>query len=75
MALLHSISAVYEQLVDVLPVIEVTKLASSMLDSFFPKDVPLALIQAKLIAIKNIVSTKLFQDDGNGWEWVVRSIN
>ncbi|KAI4460497.1 dedicator of cytokinesis [Holotrichia oblita] len=62
-ALLHSISAVYEQLVDVLPVIEVTKLASSMLDSFFPKDVPLALIQAKLIAIKNIVSTKLFQDD------------
>lgn len=61
-ALLITISAVYEQLVDVLPAMEVTRLASSMLDSL-PRDLPALLIQAKLACIKNIVTGKLFQDD------------
>lgn len=61
--LLHSISFVYEQLVDVLPVAEVTKLASLMLDSM-PRETSPQLAQAKLIAIKNLVTSKLFQDDG-----------
>lgn len=68
MALLLSISAVYEQLVDVLPMLEVTKLAATMLDSL-PRElpsqvVPAQLVQAKLVAVKNLVTSKLFQDDG-----------
>lgn len=62
-ALLLSISAVYELLIDVLPVVEVTKLAVSLLDSL-PRELPAQLVQAKLIAIKNLVTSKLFQDDG-----------
>lgn len=58
-----SISSVYEQLMDVLPVVEVTKLAASMLDSL-PKDLPPQLVQAKLTCVKNLVISKLFQDDG-----------
>nr|XP_022902417.1 dedicator of cytokinesis protein 3 isoform X2 [Onthophagus taurus] len=61
-ALLYSISPVYEQLVEVLPIIEVTKFAVAMLDKI-PKDLPQPLVQAKLTAIKNLVQTKLFQDD------------
>ncbi|KAF2896229.1 hypothetical protein ILUMI_09945 [Ignelater luminosus] len=61
-ALLLSISAVYELLIDVLPVVEVTKLAVSLLDSL-PRELPAQLVQAKLIAIKNLVTSKLFQDD------------
>ena len=63
-ALLHSISAVLEQLVDALPVIEVTRLATTLLDSL-PKELPSSMILAKLTALKNMVTTKLFQDDGN----------
>lgn len=68
MALLLSISSVYEQLVDVLPIMEVTKLATSMLDAL-PRElpsslVPAQLVQAKLVAVKNLVASKLFQDDG-----------
>lgn len=63
MTLLHSISAVYEQLVQVLPIVEVTNLAASMLDSL-PADLPSQIVQAKLVAVKNLVSSSLFQDDG-----------
>lgn len=61
--LLHSISAVYEQLVQVLSIMEVTKLSATMLDSL-PRELPAQTVQAKLIAIRNLVSSKLFQDDG-----------
>ncbi|XP_044271519.1 dedicator of cytokinesis protein 3 isoform X2 [Tribolium madens] len=61
-ALLLSISAVYEQLIEVLPTIEVTKLAATLLDAI-PKDLPVLLVQAKLSCIKNLVTSKLFQDD------------
>lgn len=61
--LLQSISAVYEQLVQVLSLLEVTKLATTMLDSL-PRDLAAQIVQAKLIAVKNLVSSKLFQDDG-----------
>lgn len=62
--MLHSISAVYEQLVQVLPTMEVTKLAASMLDSL-PKELPAQIVQAKLVAVRNLVTSKLFHDDGN----------
>nr|CAD7432042.1 unnamed protein product [Timema monikensis] len=62
-ALLHSISAVYEQLMQVLPVMEVTKLATAMLESL-PRDLSPQLTQAKLTAIRNLVTSKLFTDDG-----------
>ncbi|XP_030749885.1 dedicator of cytokinesis protein 3 isoform X2 [Sitophilus oryzae] len=61
-ALLLAISAVYEQLNEVLPTLECTKLASTMLDSI-PTDLPVLIIQAKLACIKNLVTSKLFQDD------------
>lgn len=63
MTLLHSISAVYEQLVQVLPTMEVTKLAASMLDAL-PKELPAQIVQAKLVAVRNLVTSKLFHDDG-----------
>nr|CAD7403082.1 unnamed protein product [Timema cristinae] len=62
-ALLHSISAVYEQLMQVLPVMEVTKLATAMLESLL-RDLSPQLTQAKLTAIRNLVTSKLFTDDG-----------
>lgn len=62
--MLHSISAVYEQLVHVLPTVEVTKLAASMLDAL-PKDLPAQIVQAKLVAVRNLVTSTLFHDDGN----------
>ncbi|XP_049823045.1 dedicator of cytokinesis protein 3 isoform X2 [Aethina tumida] len=61
-ALLLSVSAVYEQLTEVLPTIEITKLAASMLDQL-PKDLAALLVQSKLSCIKNLVNTRLFQDD------------
>ncbi|XP_033610429.1 dedicator of cytokinesis protein 3 isoform X2 [Cryptotermes secundus] len=61
-ALLHSISAVYEQLTDVLPVLKITKLATAMLESL-PRELPPQLTQAKLTAIRNMVTSKLFTDD------------
>jgi dedicator of cytokinesis protein 3 len=61
-ALLLSISAVYEQLIEVLPTIEVTKLAAMLLDAI-PKELPVLLVQAKLSCIKNLITSKLFQDD------------
>ncbi|XP_011698260.1 PREDICTED: dedicator of cytokinesis protein 3 [Wasmannia auropunctata] len=61
-ALLLSIAAVFEQLVAVLPVLEVTKLTCTMLDSV-PREPPLQLTQAKLVAIKNLTSSSLFRKD------------
>ncbi|KAL1512882.1 hypothetical protein ABEB36_002392 [Hypothenemus hampei] len=61
-ALLLSISAVYEQVNEVLPTIECTKLAATMLSSI-PTDLTPLLIQAKLACIRNLVTSKLFQDD------------
>lgn len=57
----------YDQLTRVLPLVEVVKLASEMLDSLPTRnpDLPSQLAQAKLVAIRNMVSGKLFkQDDG-----------
>ncbi|XP_043283024.1 dedicator of cytokinesis protein 3 isoform X2 [Venturia canescens] len=61
-ALLLSISAVFEQLAAVLPAIEVAKLTCTMLDSV-PREPPPQLMQAKLVAIKNLASSSLFCDD------------
>ncbi|CAH1968130.1 unnamed protein product [Acanthoscelides obtectus] len=61
-ALLLAVSSVYEQLTEVLPTLEVTKLAASMVDSL-PPQVPSIIVQAKLSCIKNLVTSKLFQDD------------
>ncbi|XP_031345086.1 dedicator of cytokinesis protein 3 isoform X3 [Photinus pyralis] len=61
-ALLLSISAVYELLIDVLPIMEVTKWAVLLLDSL-PRELPAQLVQAKLMAIKNLVTSKIFQED------------
>lgn len=62
-ALLQSMSAVFEQLTGVLPVPEVTRLASATLDAL-PRDISPQLTQAKLCAIRHLVTTKLFHDDG-----------
>ncbi|XP_076248536.1 dedicator of cytokinesis spg isoform X2 [Calliopsis andreniformis] len=61
-ALLHSISAVFEQLMAVLPVLKVAKLTCTMLDSL-PREPPLQLTQAKLTAIKNLTTSSLFRED------------
>lgn len=62
MALLYSISPVFEQLIAVLPVLEVAKLTCTMLDSV-PREPPLPLTQAKLTAIKNLTTSSLFRED------------
>lgn len=64
MALLQSMSAVFEQLTEVLPIPEVTRLAAATLDAL-PRDISPQLTQAKLCAIRHLVTTKLFHDDGN----------
>ncbi|XP_018335626.1 dedicator of cytokinesis protein 3 [Agrilus planipennis] len=61
-SLLYSISAVFELLVDVLPISEVAKLAITMIDSL-PVELPAQVIQAKLTAIKNLIMGKLFHND------------
>ena len=61
-ALLSSISTVFEQLVAVLPVLEVAKLTCSMLDSIL-REPPPPLMQTKLQAIKSLVTSELFEDD------------
>ncbi|CAB0036454.1 unnamed protein product [Trichogramma brassicae] len=61
-ALLHSISAVFEQLVDVLSIIEVTTLACSLIDAV-PREAASQVIQAKLEAVKRLSTTELFKDD------------
>ncbi|XP_033223488.1 dedicator of cytokinesis protein 3 isoform X2 [Belonocnema kinseyi] len=61
-ALLSSISTVFEQLVAVLPVLEVVKLTCTMLDSIL-REPPPQLMQAKLLAIKRLVTSELFEDD------------
>lgn len=63
-SLLTSISPVYEQLQQVLPTIECTQLATAMLASL-PRDLPPQLAQAKLTAIRHLVTSKLFHDSGN----------
>lgn len=62
-ALLLAISSVYEQLLEVLPTMDVARLACGMLDSL-PRDLPSLLVQSKLSCIKNMVTSKLFQNDG-----------
>jgi len=54
---------VYEQLIHVLPILKITKLATAMLESL-PRELPPQLTQAKLTAIRNLVTSKLFIDDG-----------
>lgn len=61
-ALLLSIAAVFEQLVVVLPMLEVAKLTCTMLESV-PRESSLQLTQAKLVAIKNLTSSSLFRED------------
>ncbi|KAG8233145.1 hypothetical protein J437_LFUL010375, partial [Ladona fulva] len=63
-ALLHSVIAVYECLLGVLAPLEVARLAIGTLESLQPhRDLPPQLIQAKLTAIKAIVTSHLFDDD------------
>lgn len=62
-ALLLAISSVYEQLIEVLPTMEVTRLSTGMLDCL-PRELPSLLVQSKLSCIKNMVTSRLFQDDG-----------
>lgn len=62
---MQSASAVFDQLVQVLPVIEVAKLGVSMLDCLPSRDLPTPLTQAKLGAIKDLIAGKVFKDDGN----------
>jgi dedicator of cytokinesis protein 3 len=73
-ALLHSISAVYEQLIHVLPILKITKLATAMLESL-PRELPPQLTQAKLTAIRNMVTSKLFTDDGELDQHYVSGMN
>jgi dedicator of cytokinesis protein 3 len=73
-ALLHSISAVYEQLIYVLPILKITKLATAMLESL-PRELPPQLTQAKLTAIRNMVTSKLFTDDGELDQCYVSGMN
>ncbi|XP_023246842.1 dedicator of cytokinesis protein 3 [Copidosoma floridanum] len=61
-AVMHSIPAVFEQLIDVLSTTEVTTLTCSMLESI-PRDAAPQLMQAKLEAIKSLVMSELFKDD------------
>ncbi|XP_050533759.1 dedicator of cytokinesis protein 3 isoform X2 [Daktulosphaira vitifoliae] len=62
-ALLQSSSAVFDQLVQVIPIIEVAKLSVSMLDCLPSRDLPTPLTQAKLCAIRDLVAGKVFKDD------------
>jgi hypothetical protein len=59
---------VYEQLIHVLPILKITKLATAMLESL-PRELPPQLTQAKLTAIRNMVTSKLFTDDGELDQW------
>lgn len=61
-ALLHSSGVVLEQLQGTLPAIELGTLAKNMLDAI-PRDAQPRLIQAKLQAVKDLVSGLLFHDD------------
>lgn len=54
----------YEQLVQVLPVGEVARLATGMLESLPTRELPPQLTQAKLVAIRNMVQGQLFHEDG-----------
>ncbi|XP_065212165.1 dedicator of cytokinesis protein 3 isoform X2 [Planococcus citri] len=60
-ALLHSISAVFDLLLQVLSPIDVAKLAIKMIESLPTRDPTPQLIQAKLVLIRNIVSSQLFK--------------
>ncbi|XP_046396689.1 dedicator of cytokinesis protein 3 [Ischnura elegans] len=63
-ALLHSVSPVYECLLGVLAPLEVARLAIGTLESVQPhRDLSPQLIQAKLTAVKAIVTSHLFDDD------------
>ncbi|KAI5712428.1 hypothetical protein M8J75_008277 [Diaphorina citri] len=63
-ALLEGISAVYDELTQVLPVLEVAKFASDMLECLGKREAQPLLTKAKLECIKNLVSGKLFSEDG-----------
>lgn len=61
-ALLNSTGVVMEQMVNTLPPDEIAMLVENMLDSV-PREAHVKLIQAKLKAIKDLVSGKLFQSE------------
>ncbi|XP_068154340.1 dedicator of cytokinesis protein 3 isoform X1 [Drosophila tropicalis] len=61
-ALLNSTGVVLEQLKDTLPAPELGMLARNMLDAI-PRGAPIRLIQAKLHAVKDLVSGELFHED------------
>ncbi|XP_030238951.1 dedicator of cytokinesis protein 3 isoform X2 [Drosophila navojoa] len=61
-ALLNSTGVVLEQLKDTLPAPELGMLARNMLDAI-PRGAPIRLIQAKLQAVKDLVSGELFHED------------
>lgn len=61
-ALLRTNGVILEQLQDVLPATDLGTLARNMLDAV-ARDAPPRLIQAKLYAVKDLVSGKLFHDE------------
>ena len=60
---LQSISPVFDHLLDILPPVEVTKLAINMIEALPKDNLSSQMIQAKLNSIKHIVSGKLFSDN------------
>ncbi|KAK7603682.1 hypothetical protein V9T40_003681 [Parthenolecanium corni] len=60
-ALLHSISAVFDLLLQVLSPVDVAKLAITMTESLPARDPTTQLTQAKLVLLRNIVSGQLFR--------------
>jgi len=62
--LLHSVSAVFDLLLEVLSPVDIGKMAITMIDSLPSRDPMSQLTQAKLVLIRNIVSSELFKRNG-----------
>jgi hypothetical protein len=62
--LLHSVSVVFDLLVKVLTPQETATLAVKMIESLPARDPPPQLIQAKLVLVRDIVSSRLFKTNG-----------
>lgn len=67
-ALLHSISAVFDLLLQVLSPVDVAKLAITMTESLPARDPTTQLTQAKLVLLRNIVSSQLFRRNGEDYD-------
>lgn len=63
-ALLHNLSKMYNELVRVMPMVELTKLVCQLFASISFKDSPHPLSPAKLTALHHLVKSTLFDDKG-----------